>query len=293
MKVFISWSGETSKAIAEILRQWLPSVIQVVRPYYSPDDITKGTRWSSEIAKELEESAVGLICLTKDNLISPWIMFEAGALSKNIDRSKVCPLLFGVDPTDIEGPLVQFQAARFTKEEVKKVVRMINTELADGALSGEVFDGVFEMWWPKLEERIQTELKKAGSLNDKDVRGERDILEEILSLTRRISLARERSAQPGFKFPPEAVHDLVYGLVNAISALYQKDDLALSDMLGSLIDPVSFFVDESELSRTDKRELHGKLERGGIELRVWRAKKRPRLKVKVEPPATEDDNSPF
>src|SRR5690348_15249061 len=150
MKVFISWSGETSKNIAEIFRQWLPSVIQLVRPYYSPDDIAKGTRWSSEIAKELDESKVGIICLTKDNLTSPWIMFEAGALSKNIDKSKVCPILFGIDPADIQGPLVQFQAARFNKDEVKKVVRMINSELGDSALSSEVFENVFEMWWPKL-----------------------------------------------------------------------------------------------------------------------------------------------
>jgi hypothetical protein len=77
MRVFISWSGETSKLLAEILRQWLPAVIQAVKPYYSPDDITKGTRWSGEIAKILEESKIGLICLTGQNLDAPWIMFEA------------------------------------------------------------------------------------------------------------------------------------------------------------------------------------------------------------------------
>jgi hypothetical protein len=73
MKVFISWSGARSKAIAEILRQWLPGVIQAVKPYYSPDDISKGARWSSEIGKELEAARVGLICLTRENLEAPWI----------------------------------------------------------------------------------------------------------------------------------------------------------------------------------------------------------------------------
>jgi hypothetical protein len=91
MKVFISWSGDLSKNIAEIFRQWIPSVIQAVKPYYSPDDVTKGTRWSTEISKELDNSKIGIICLTRDNIEKPWIMFEAGAISKNLDKAKVFP----------------------------------------------------------------------------------------------------------------------------------------------------------------------------------------------------------
>ena len=134
MKIFISWSGELSKEIAEILRQWIPGVIQAAKPYYSPDDITKGTRWSSEISKELDASKVGIICLTKDNLNSSWIMFEAGALSKNLEKSKVCPILFGIEPSDIKGPLIQFQASKFSKKEIKRVTKMINQELSDNCL---------------------------------------------------------------------------------------------------------------------------------------------------------------
>src|ERR1017187_9800498 len=106
MRVFISWSGERSQRIANILRSWLPGVLQAVKPYFSPDDIAKGTRWSTEIAKELEASRIGLLVLTSENLDAPWLMFEAGALAKNLERSKVCPILFGLEPTDVTGPLV-------------------------------------------------------------------------------------------------------------------------------------------------------------------------------------------
>jgi TIR domain len=192
MKVFISWSGDLSKSIAEVFKQWIPAVIQAAKPYYSPDDITKGTRWSTEISKELDESKLGIICLTKDNLHSPWIMFEAGSLSKNIDQSKVCPILFDIEPSDVEGPLVQFQAAKFSQEEIKRVVKMINSELGDLALSNDVLDNVFNMWWADLNSKI-TEVLTSSKKSKKEIRSERDLLEEVLKLAREISLNKNNS----------------------------------------------------------------------------------------------------
>ena len=81
MKVFISWSGDQSKKIAQLFRDWLPTVIQAIEPFVSSEDIEKGARWNTDIAQELKESSFGLICVTKDNLNSQWLNFEAGALS--------------------------------------------------------------------------------------------------------------------------------------------------------------------------------------------------------------------
>jgi hypothetical protein len=89
MKVFISWSGNYGKAFAKLLHAWLPSVLQAVRPYFSPDDIAKGARWSNEISAELDGSQVGIIILTREAIAAPWIMFEAGALSKNVANPRL------------------------------------------------------------------------------------------------------------------------------------------------------------------------------------------------------------
>jgi hypothetical protein len=278
MKVFISWSGQTSKNIAEIFRQWIPSVIQSIKPYYSPDDITKGTRWGTEIAKELDESKIGIICLTKDNLQSPWIMFEAGALSKNIDTSKVCPLLFDVDPTDIQGPLIQFQAAKFNKEEMKKVVKMMNNELGELALATEVFENVFEMWWPKLNEKIEAELKKPIKSNGKEIREERDILEEILTLTRGISITRERVLDRERDMDsekiihPQVIEDLLYSWSNIISSIHQKDNTDLIDFIEKLSQPLIYLIKRADLSRTRQREYLSKFEDSKMELESLRIK---------------------
>ena len=53
MKIFISWSGQLSQEIGSAIRDWLPNVIQVVKPYFTPQDIEKGARWQTEIKSEL------------------------------------------------------------------------------------------------------------------------------------------------------------------------------------------------------------------------------------------------
>src|SRR5947209_7773018 len=117
MKIFISWSGERSKVVAETLRDWLQDIIQALEPWISAD-IEKGQRWSSEIATQLEQAQVGIICLTQDNLNSRWLHFEAGALSKT-PKSYVCTFLLDIEPTDFDGPLTQFQHTRAQKEDIK------------------------------------------------------------------------------------------------------------------------------------------------------------------------------
>lgn len=183
-KVFISWSGPLSQRLGEALRNWLPSALQFVKPYFSPEDIEKGAKWGSEISKELETSNIGVICLTRDNTEKPWILFEAGALSKSLEKSRVCTLLFDVDPTDVKGPLTSFQATRFIREDFKRLVTMINAAGGDSRLETPIFESVFEMWWPRLEEEVTTILKSSDNTEKKARRSERDILEELLELTR-------------------------------------------------------------------------------------------------------------
>lgn len=187
MKVFISWSGKTSGELAKIFRDWLPSVIQAVKPYYSTDDIAKGMRGNTVIAKELEQAGVGILCLTPDNLDAPWIMFEAGALSKKLDTSRVCPILFaGLETTDLKGPLVQFQAAKFNKKEIREMLTMVNKELVENALETKVLDSVFEKWWPDLEQRVESLFSRSSESAPKTIRNDRELLEEILAITRSI-----------------------------------------------------------------------------------------------------------
>ncbi|WP_161594630.1 hypothetical protein [Marimonas lutisalis] len=111
----------------------------------------------------MSETNVGIICLTQENFSKPWILFEAGALSKDLDRSKVCSVLFGMENTDLSGPLTTFQTTSFEKSDFRKLMSAINDAGEDRKLDAETFSNVFEMWWPKLETKISKILSDSVS----------------------------------------------------------------------------------------------------------------------------------
>ena len=131
MKVFITWSGRYSQAIAEAWHDWLPSVLQGVKPFFSSDSIRAGSRWPQEIATQLEATTFGLVCLTKENLTHPWVYFEAGGIGRSSAQGRVAVLLADLKKGELPGPLQQFQATALGEEEdVLKLVRDINVLFA-------------------------------------------------------------------------------------------------------------------------------------------------------------------
>jgi hypothetical protein len=182
MRIFISWSGQQSRLVAEVLRDWFPNVIQAVQPWMSAADIEKGARWSLDIAQQLDQTQVGVICLTPSNIEAPWILFESGALSKTLDKSFVCTYLFGVKPEDLKGPLVQFQATLATEKDTRKLAHTVNRAMGDSGLNENRINKAFDVWWPQLNERL-------ASISDNEeqpvpIRSERELLTEILDLVR-------------------------------------------------------------------------------------------------------------
>ena len=113
MKVFLTWSGRRGKQVAKALRDWLPLVVQAAKPWMS-EYIEKGAHWPKELASQLEDAKVGIVCLTVDSLAEPWLLFEAGALSKTKD-ALVCTFTLDVKPSEVKPPLGFFQATKCTK----------------------------------------------------------------------------------------------------------------------------------------------------------------------------------
>jgi hypothetical protein len=158
MKVFLSWSGSTSKQVAVSLRKWLPYMIQSIDPFISSGDISKGDTWSDVLAHELSDAAYGIICVTPYNVSKPWMIFEAGAMSHYVGRSCVTPLLFDLSLTTLDhGPLAQFQATDLKdRNDFFRLITSINRAAKiERHLDEELLEDNFNIWWTRLSEDLK------------------------------------------------------------------------------------------------------------------------------------------
>lgn len=185
MKVFISWSGERSGAIAELIKEWIEGVIQATQPWMSKLDIEKGSSWNAKIRKALQESSIGIICLSKENKDKPWILFESGAIAKHLSDSLACTFLIDLKPEEVVGPLAQLNHTIPVREDMFTLVKTINNAMGEEALSEIKLEKAFDTYWPDFQERFHRILEeKPTDLNTQPSRTTDDILSELLNLTR-------------------------------------------------------------------------------------------------------------
>src|SRR5712675_1368643 len=96
MDVLISWSGQQSHAVGTAVYDWLKEVIPGIKPWISTEDIAPGTSWFRSLMAQLESTSLCIICMTPDNVRSPWLYFEAGAIAGKRAEPRVCSYLIGV-----------------------------------------------------------------------------------------------------------------------------------------------------------------------------------------------------
>lgn len=184
MNLFISWSGERSKAVGKALHEWLPLVLQSLRPWFSATDIERGQQWLATLNEALDRDSFAIVCVTPENTESPWLIFETGALSRTLQSTAVCPLLIGLSPAQVRGPLAQFQSSGTSREEVRAMIDSINRSTG-APLSPTHLEILFEALWPQLETKIQAVI--ASPPPEAPVaRPTDDVLAELLQLTRAI-----------------------------------------------------------------------------------------------------------
>lgn len=207
LQIFVSWSGRPAQVLASFLQTWLQKVIQELDPFMSTNSLAKGTRWSPEIAKKLEETSEAIVCVTTENRDAPWLNFEAGALAK-ATGSRVRPLLIDLSPSDLNNPLSEFQLTSATdKEDVRRLLESIN-ENCNRSLSSDILEATFEREWPALEAKVNEVIKMIGGQPGKTERkrDDVDLMAEILERVRQ----SERMAQEQL-FYTEAIYENMRG----------------------------------------------------------------------------------
>jgi ribosomal protein L7/L12 len=183
MRIFISWSGERSRQVGLALRDWLPLALHFVKPWLSATDIDAGQRWATEVGAQLNDSSFGILCLTRDNLQSPWMLFEAGALAKSVTAGAVVPYLLDIDFSEITGPLAQFQGKKADESSTFDLVKAINNRALEPVPNERLAD-LFELLWPRLKEMLSRTPQTTATAQP--LRQQREILEELVQVVRAV-----------------------------------------------------------------------------------------------------------
>ena len=96
MNIFISWSKRKSMNFAEKTKFLFENLDSSINAFVSEVDINGGEDVQEKIISKIKSCDMLVLCFTKENKLSPWLLFEAGyarALQK-----KVVPILFDEDP---------------------------------------------------------------------------------------------------------------------------------------------------------------------------------------------------
>jgi hypothetical protein len=154
VRVFLSWSAKNSAShtVALGLKDWLSKVIQFAAPFLSSDDIQAGERWDDVLGKQLNESDFGILCLTEQCLNSPWMLFEAGALSGAYrNPRRVVPYLLDMEPGKLTPPLGRFNAVVADKDGTYKMLASLNQTPRGQLVDERVLRETFKVFWPEME----------------------------------------------------------------------------------------------------------------------------------------------
>ena len=163
MNVFISWSGDRSKKLAEALSQFLSGIFPDLKVWMSGQDIEAGSRWADELNRILESSHFGVLCLTPENLYAPWLLFESGSLAKSVSRSRVVPYRLGLSPEEIPLPLAQFQGVNADDSGTWNLLHSLNSTL-ESSLGETKLRRAFERQWLPLKSQMDALLASANAV---------------------------------------------------------------------------------------------------------------------------------
>ena len=210
MRIFISWSGDRSKDVATALADWIPYVIPEAKPWISVAHIKPGVRWVDEVSQVLASTKLGILCVTRDNVAAPWMLFEAGCIARELNASRIIPYLLDLAPDDIGLPLAQFQTATASREGTWRLVQSLNEVAAEPQTESRL-STAYEVWWKRLEPQLVS-IPTAAENVTRAVRTDRELLEELLALTRQGSRQPYHGSRDALspRKPREGVRAVIY-----------------------------------------------------------------------------------
>lgn len=203
-KIFVCWSSESSRSIALALSHYLKAIDDDWDVWVSEEDIRPGRPWRDELFAALETSSFGIVCADPSALKSPWVHFEAGALSATIGKKGVvCPYLVNLSADQLStGPLADFQSVPATEEGTFRLVKSILSEMGRAIVDEtRLRRRCGEQWIPVRQALNEAKPPNGGgfpSLNCLDLQGLEALLDIHLAATMgRLTFVVDRAIERG------------------------------------------------------------------------------------------------
>lgn len=228
MKIFMGWSGDISKHLAETLRDWLNEVMTPhAKVFVSSKDIGLGVHWDAALSDAIASANYGVLCVTPDNMNAQWMYYEIGqmevAMRQNNPDGKayIAPLLFGMTHSgDLPSPLSHYQSAKFSRETMWRLVTQMN-------------DVCMKLYGAELNKGVQMErayLEKHELARNFD-RLYAELVTKIAALEAKIAEAKTKQvvdrpvssnvlASPASETPTESEADILVALSRKMEDIY-------------------------------------------------------------------------
>ena len=223
MKLFISWSGDHSLAVATALRRLLPDIFDGLELFLSTQDIRKGGRWLEEIGGQLAATIFGIVCLTRENLEEPWLLYEAGAISKSVKKASLYTLLVdGLRPGDIQGPLSTFQHTVSEKDDVFELVKSINGTYGEAKQDEAKLRRKYEkLFWDEFDKSVTA--ATPNNIKVEEHRKPEEMLYQLIETTNQIARTCPNTEILAEKISTllASVNDIKFAMSTLISRLAQ------------------------------------------------------------------------
>ncbi len=151
-RVFLSWSGEPSRELAEALAEGMHTLSDRLEPWLS-ENLDPGVEWASALIPQIRKARLAILCLTHRNVNAPWIAFETGAYYTSRLKEGVIPFLLDFEPKELAFPLGLFQSLSADENGARALfVRVGKLVEIDADAVEEILVGTI---WPQLRDRME------------------------------------------------------------------------------------------------------------------------------------------
>ncbi|MHC4927316.1 MAG: hypothetical protein ACYTER_08305, partial [Planctomycetota bacterium] len=120
-------------------------------------------------------------------------------------------------------------------------------------LEPKVLDNVFEKWWPDLQTKVQDVFETHKSQDNTPIRSEREILEEVLEISRLLAKEKETTDNP---ISVNAINHMLENFKNIYESVrnHQSDEVIMS-RVSELSKSITYIANHPIIEKNDNLKL--------------------------------------